>query len=135
MKVIGFYENRNIRKLKNQYALAEENATKIIANKDINKKAIIILGSLLYIQNTCVYAAESGVMTSMDNLGFKLLETMQWIGRWVCIAMCIKEIIQTALQGGRTKDIGSIFMKYIIIFGSLLLIPKVFMELPAYINN
>ncbi|ASN68318.1 hypothetical protein 10S11_56 [uncultured Caudovirales phage] len=133
MKVFGFYESRKIRKLKNEFDIAEQTATKILLNDEMTKKTIIALGSLLFIQRQVVLA--EGVTTGLDNLGFKVLSVIQGIGYWVCIVMCIKEIIQTVLQGGKTKDIGGIIIKYLVVFGSLYFVPTLFKEVPATING
>lgn len=134
MKIVGFYENKNIRKIKNELDFAEETATKIISNKEMTKNTIMILGSILYIQKNVVFAS-NGVMTSVDNLGFRILSIIQGLGYWVCVLMCIKELIKVVMSGGQTKDVGSIILKYLILFGSLHFVPKLFNEIPACLSN
>lgn len=134
MKIIGFYENRKVRRIKNKIDFAEETASKIISDKAMTKNTVMILGSLLYIQNSLVLA-DSGVTTPLDNLGFRVLGIIQGIGYWVCLIMCIKEIIKSVYSGGQAKDVGSIIIKYLVVFGSLHFVPRIFDEIPACLNN
>ena len=62
-------------------------------------------------------------VSSIDRLGYTLLSITRSLGYWVCIILACKEIITELMSGG--KDIGKIFVKYIIAFGSLYALPWV----------
>lgn len=57
-------------------------------------------------------------LVRMDEGGEKLVEVGQRIGYWVCILMCIFEIIKK-VKDGDTNAIWGILMKYGIAYGSL----------------
>lgn len=78
------------------------------------------LAMAICIANIQILMAE-GVKTPgerMDEGGEKLLETGQRIGYWVCILMCIFEIIKK-VKDGDTNAIWGILVKYGIAYGSL----------------
>lgn len=97
-----------------------------------DKISAMFLGTVLYCNN--VYAVPSGGMKGIDKFGMRVLSILRSVGYWVCLLMCIKEIIQSATSGGDTKDILKIIIKYVIIFGSLYLVPEIFDMIPQSMN-
>lgn len=101
-------------------------------NKKIKKICIIFLGTLFYAQK--VFATTEG-LNGFDALGNKILSVLQGLGYWVCVAMCIKDIVENALSGGKAKDIGGIIVKYLVLLASLHYVPQLFKEVPTMFNN
>jgi len=96
---------------------------------NFEKISSLFLGSIFYCSNA--YAAPAGGLKGIDVFGTKVLSILRSVGYWVCLLMCIKEIIQSATSGGETKDILKIILKYVIIFGSLYLVPQLFDMIPS----
>lgn len=99
-------------------------------NKKLKKSMIVFLGTVFYQRQ----AFASG-LGGLDTLGFKILGVIQGISYWVCVAMCLKDILESVLSGGKTKDIGSIIVKYLILLASIHFIPQLFKEVPAMFDN
>lgn len=80
-----------------------------------SKKASLLISTCLLNINSC-YASDP--LRRMDIGGEKLLSVGQRIGYWVCILMCIFEIIKK-VKDGDTNAIWGIMVKYCIAYGSL----------------
>lgn len=84
------------------------------------------LASMMFLLNTKVLAL-ANPLGGLDNLGNKMLGMFQSIGYWIAIIMCLKEIIQAMMQGGKnTNEILGIIMKYAVVFASMYLVPLIF---------
>lgn len=119
MHVSIIYENRFIRELKNnKIKYSEEFAKEILKDPQLTKKTVFVLGNLLMLERV-VYA--SGI----DKAGNVLLGLARDLGYYICLLMCIMEIIKSLMQGD-TKSIGKIIMKYIIAFGAFYMLPWLF---------
>lgn len=109
--------------------LAIERAAKVINQDDrLRKMFAFAVGSLLYCQTVCqtVYAMDQDkiekALIPINEGGFAILTIARTIGYWVCIIMCIIEIIK-ALLDGSSKNIGKIILKYVFGFAALYLLP------------
>lgn len=111
----------------------EKLASRIRSNKKTERAAVIFLGSVMHVHE--VLAAPGGGFAGIDSLGFKLLGICRSLGYWVCLIMCVNEIIKTAMAGGEVKDIAKIIAKYLLVFGSLYLVPILFDEIPGAFNQ
>lgn len=84
------------------------------------QKASALIAVCLTNIQVCMAASTDKVdpLKRMDEGGEKLVEIGQRIGYWVCILMCIFEIIKK-VKDGDTNAIWGILMKYGIAYGSL----------------
>jgi len=84
------------------------------------QKASALIAVCLANIQVCMAATtdKSDPLSKMDKGGEQLLELGQRIGYWVCILMCIFEIIKK-VKDGDTNAIWGILMKYGIAYGSL----------------
>ena len=84
-----------------------------------SKKASALIAICLSNIQVCMASTTSkDPLSKMDEGGEQLLELGQRIGYWVCILMCIFEIIKK-VKDGDTNAIWGILMKYGIAYGSL----------------
>ena len=90
-------------------------------NKKLNAAIIIFTANIFYIQkqldNATVYAA-SDPLAKLDTLGIRFLGIVQHFGYYICMIMCVVDIIKS-LMNGDTKGAGKIFMRYLIAFMAL----------------
>lgn len=84
------------------------------------QKASTLIAVCMTNINLCMASSVDKVdpLERMDTGGEKLLEVGQRIGYWVCILMCVFEIIKK-VKDGDTNAIWGILMKYGIAYGSL----------------
>ena len=71
------------------------------------------------------HADVNDALAGVDSVGFIFLTIFQKVGYWGCLLGCFVEILKSLMNTG-TKDIWRIFMKYIIIFAILYLLPWAF---------
>lgn len=102
----------DIRKENNEESLLD----KILSNNQLKKIAVITIASALHFQEV-VFANDGGV-AKIDAVGLKFLAVIQTIGYWVCIIMCLVEIIKN-LSSGDYKKIGAIVAKYLLVMAAL----------------
>lgn len=124
MKICVIYSNSTIDKFKDRQkqkynSNLELVAKHINANTELKKKAVFVLGSLLYVQDV-VCAAEG--IDKIDVAGNTILGIVRKIGYWCCIIGCIIDIIKALMQGD-TRSIAKIMMKYALAFGALYIFP------------
>ena len=72
-----------------------------------------------------VLADTTEAMAKVDKAGFTLLGLIQTIGYWLCLIMCVVEILKSIMNGS-SKSVGGIMIKYLLIFTSLFLMPFLF---------
>lgn len=90
-----------------------------IKDKRIFNLSAFVLGNLMYAQKVCA------AVEKVDKAGFTILGIVRSFGYWICIIMCIIEIIKSLLQGD-TKSVGKIIAKYIIAFSAFYFLPWLF---------
>lgn len=91
-------------------------------NKHLKVAIIIFLSNLFYISekvgSAVVYAAATDPFSKINLLGMRFLGIAQVFGYWICIIMCVVDIIKSLMQGD-AKGAGKIFVKYLIAFIAL----------------
>lgn len=102
-------------------------AKKIISDPRLKKMVAFVTGSLLYFNKAIINAAEPTVkgLEKINYAGNTLLTVARTIGYWVCLVMCIVEIIKSVANGD-TKSISKIIMKYILAIGAFYMLPWMF---------
>lgn len=100
----------------------ERVATKIISNETKRKLAVFLLAcGLMTIACISVYAA-TDPLKNIDVAGDTILTIVRRFARYICIIMCSVGCIKVASEGD-TKSISKICLKFIMIYGSLYIIP------------
>lgn len=96
-----------------------------VKRKDTRLYKILVftLAGMSYATNA--YADVNDALAGVDSVGFIFLTIFQKVGYWGCLLGCFVEILKSLMNTG-TKDIWKIFMKYIIIFAILYLLPWAF---------
>lgn len=89
---------------------------KIMSNNQLKRIAVITTAAVLHFQELAL--ANNDGLAKIDAVGFKFLAVIQTIGYWVCIIMCLVEIIKN-VSSGDYKKIGAIIAKYILIMAAL----------------
>jgi hypothetical protein len=104
-------------------------ANRILANIELKKIFIFSLAGLMSTQKALAApkSTESTkvALNKVDVAGGTILAVVRSIGYWICIIMCVVEILRCLGQGD-TKQIGKIILKYLIAFGACYLLPWLF---------
>ena len=87
------------------------------------KILVFTVASMSYSAN--VLADTGTALNNIDKIGFVFLSIFQKVGYWGCLLGCFVEILKSLMNTG-TKDIWKIFMKYMVIFAILYLLPWAF---------
>ena len=82
------------------------------------QKASVLLGMCLFNIQALMASNTIDPLDKMDEGGNKILAVGRRIGYWVCIIMCLFEIVKK-IKDGDTNAIWGILMKYAIAYGSL----------------
>lgn len=94
-------------------------------------KRWIIFGiacTMVAISSTKIAYAD-GSLPQIDTIGNKLLGIAQQVGYWLCLILCIKEILTEILQGNaitNPSDIAKPVVKYALAFASIYFMPSLF---------
>lgn len=64
-------------------------------------------------------------MAKVDNGGWVIMFVFRKISFWVCLILCIMEILKCVTQGD-IKSVGKIVVRYIIIYGVSYFLPAIF---------
>lgn len=94
----------------------------ISKDKQIEKVFVFMLGSLMYCQNIM---AKNADLSKVNEAGGVLLNIIQTFGYWICIGLCILDLLKQLLDG-KTKNTGKIISRYIIAFSAAYVIPWLF---------
>lgn len=111
-----------IKDIRNNHRM-EHLAIKINENKVLEKFVVTLMASALYAKDVLAAAAKEG--QGIDKLGWKFLGLIRHWGFWILLIMCIVEVIRAGISGDSKKILG-IIMKFLIIFGSMYLVPELF---------
>lgn len=87
------------------------------------KTLVFTVAGMSYCVNA--HADVNGALAGVDSAGFIFLTIFQRVGYWGCLLGCFVEILKSLMNTG-TKDIWKVFMRYIIIFAILYLLPWAF---------
>lgn len=112
---------REIRKNHRENGKIERIATKIMRNDRAKRFVTVLLASALYAKK--VLAATEG--KGIDPLGWKFLALIRHWAYWILLIMCIVEVVRAGISGDSKKILG-IIVKFLIIFGSMYLVPELF---------
>lgn len=122
MQVICIYENRFLRRLKNNKIEYEEEFAKfVLKDKNLTRKTVFVMANLLSVDKV-VLASNVG---AIDKAGSMLFSICKNFGYWVALIMCIIEIIKSLMQND-TKSISKIVVKYVIAYASFYFLPWIF---------
>lgn len=91
-------------------------------NKHLKVAIMIFISNLFYISekigSAVVYVAATDPFSKINLLGMRFLGIAQVFGYWICIIMCVVDIIKSLMQGD-AKGAGKVFVKYLIAFIAL----------------
>lgn len=94
--------------------------------KDDNKRRFVtflIACGLMIKDGLIAYAVDPS--SKIDVAGRTILGIVRRFGYWICIIMCVAEIIKSLGQGD-TKGIGKIVLKYLLAFAAFYMVPWLF---------
>ncbi|WP_294364125.1 hypothetical protein [uncultured Clostridium sp.] len=111
---------REIKKERREMGKAESIATKIIESPRLKRLVVFTIAGLNYAST--VLAETTAAVDKINTGGFMILSIVQTIGYWLCLIGCIMEILKSIMNGS-SKDVGKIMLKYLLVFGSLYLMP------------
>lgn len=101
----------------------ESLAGRILNDDRLRKLTVFTIAALNY--SSKAFADTSEAVVKINSGGFMILGIIQTLGYWLCIISCIMEILKCVMNGS-SKDVGKIILKYLLIFGSLYLMPWLF---------
>ena len=90
------------------------------SDKRLYKILVFTVASMSY--SATVLADTGEALNNIDKIGYIFLSIFQKVGYWGCLLGCFVEILKSLMNTG-TKDIWKIFMKYMVIFAILYLLP------------
>lgn len=96
------------------------------AKKQINKAIATGIGATMFLVNHPSLAFASDGLEEIDKLGFMFLTIVRRVGYWLALICAIVELIKCIREGGNKQDVWGVFMKYLLIYAALFLIPKAF---------
>jgi len=111
---------REIKRERREMEKAESIATKIMENPRLKRLVVFTIAGLNYAST--VLADTNAAVDKINTGGFMILGIVQTIGYWLCLIGCIMEILKSIMNGS-SKDVGKIMLKYLLVFGSLYLMP------------
>ena len=95
----------------------------IKANKGMYLKLVLFTALLLHF-DILVYANDFN--TSIDRVGYQILDMLKTVARWGCLGMGIKEMITTLLNGGSMKNAINSGLMYLLGYVFISLYPQLF---------
>ncbi|GAA0735813.1 hypothetical protein [Clostridium oceanicum] len=124
MKICIIYSNTKVENFKRKQRNKHNSNVELVAkhinsNNRLKKEAILVLGTIFYVQDVVSAAGDLG---KIDKAGNTILDIVRKIGYWCCIIGCIIDIVKSLMQGD-TKSIGKIMMKYALAFTALYFFP------------
>lgn len=97
-----------------------ENLAEIISKNRYTKGlTVFLLANMMYVETALANTDK------IDAAGGTILGIVRSFGYWICLIMCIVEIIKSLMQGD-TRSISKIIAKYAIGFGSFYFLPWFF---------
>ena len=93
-------------------------------NKIMYTRLVFITALLLHFNVNFVFANDFS--TSLDAAGMQILELLMAVAKWGCIAMGVKDMVVTVLNGGNVKNAINNGLIYILAYVFISLYPQLF---------
>lgn len=100
----------------------ESIAGEILKDSRLTRMSCFLFGSLMYCQSV---SATTDALGPINEAGNMFLGIIQTVGYWLCLLMCLVEIIK-ALMNGQGDKCAKIAIKYLCIFAGLYCMPWAF---------
>ncbi len=110
--------------LQEDYLLTEIILNHIKENKIMYTRLVFITALLLHFNVNFVFANDFS--TSLDAAGMQILELLMSVAKWGCIAMGVKDMVVTVLNGGNVKNAINNGLIYILAYVFISLYPQLF---------
>ena len=104
--------------------LVERFIDNIKNNKIMYTRLVFITALLLHFNINFVFANDFS--TSLDAAGMQILELLMAVAKWGCIAMGVKDMVVTVLNGGNVKNAINNGLIYILAYVFISLYPQLF---------
>ena len=104
--------------------LVERLIDNIKNNKIMYTRLVFITALLLHFNINFVFANDFS--TSLDAAGMQILELLMAVAKWGCIAMGVKDMVVTVLNGGNVKHAINNGLIYILAYVFISLYPQLF---------
>lgn len=130
MEITYFYYNQNSLKnklRKNKQLYGEEFAKFIHSDKKLKIITTFVIANALMIQKAIAETPPDieDSLGKIDAAGGTFLLICRRFAYWLCLIMCIIEILRSLMQGD-TKSIGKVIFKYVLAFATLYFMPWLF---------
>lgn len=110
--------------LQEDYLLTEKMLNHIRENKVMYNRLVLVTALLLHFNVNFVFANDFS--TSLDAAGMQILELLMSVAKWGCIAMGVKDMVVTVLNGGNVKNAINNGLIYILAYVFISLYPQLF---------
>lgn len=110
--------------LQEDYLLTEIILNHIKENKIMYTRLVFITALLLHFNVNFVFANDFS--SSLDAAGMQILELLMSVAKWGCIAMGVKDMVVTVLNGGNVKNAINNGLIYILAYVFISLYPQLF---------
>lgn len=117
------------RKEKDIIDIRIENNNLMAIDPKIEKWIVFGIACTMFCITNTKTAYASANLPQIDTIGNKLLGIAQQVGYWLCLILCIKEILTEILQGNaitNPSDIAKPVVKYALAFASIYFMPSLF---------
>lgn len=121
-KTYTFREYREIQN-KEDLTIVEKAIDHIKTNKKVYIQLVLFTALLLH-HNTNIYANDLG--SALDETGNEIISMLTGFAKWGCMAMGIKSMIATLINGGNMKQATTEGVQYWLGFVFLQLYPRLF---------
>lgn len=102
--------------------LMEKSIDYLKRNKTKYMILVCIIAITIDLSSITVLAADTA---AIDRAGMEILNLIRKVGYWVGIISCMKDVVKESMRG-RSENIGSIVMMYLLGFGVLYFLPWAF---------
>lgn len=117
------------RKEKDLIDIRIENKNLLIIDPKVEKFIVFGVACTMFLITNTKTAYASEAIPAIDTIGNRLLGIAQQVGYWLCLVLCIKEILTEILQGNaitNPSDLAKPIVKYCIAFASIYFMPSLF---------
>ena len=100
-------------------------ATNIMKNNKLKSMTTFVLSTNLYCKKAYAASTTVDALAKVNTAGSTFMSIIRTVGYWICILMCIVEILKALMQGN-SKAIGNIIIKYLLAFSAFYFMPWLF---------
>lgn len=119
MQIVVLYENRYLRRIKELKKKQIDNFIGFCMSDPFMRKRLVFIAMVTSLINESIVYAAIDPTKKINDTGQKVYDTLALIAFWVCVIVCVIELIKAAASKADKSDITKIILKYIIIMAGV----------------